>query len=144
MTLELEQIVAVIEQGGGSLILTDDGRVSYSVPANPNAPALLEVLRQHRDRLVEYLRNRAGAAQIERAQDGSPWLDGPLQVERRFLQPHAKLFPLLGRKVRTPEGSGTLLQVFADRVTVLLDRDLKKCSFFSPAEVQPVSEEWPK
>jgi hypothetical protein len=60
-------------------------------------------------------------------------------AERRFGQLHAKLFLLLGRKVRTPGGPGTLLQVFADRVTVVLDREVKKCSFFSPTEVEPVN-----
>lgn len=62
-------------------------------------------------------------------------------AERRFGQPHAKLFPFLGRKVRTPEGPGTLLQVFADRVTVLLNCELSHCSFFSPREVEPISVE---
>jgi len=64
-----------------------------------------------------------------------------LDVERRFGQPHAKLFPFLGRKVRTPGGPGTLLQVFADRVTVLLDSELSRCSFFRPAEIEPVCRE---
>jgi hypothetical protein len=53
----------------------------------------------------------------------------------RFGQPHADLFPLLGRKVRTPKGPGTLLQVFADRTIVLLDADLEKCSWFRPEEI---------
>jgi hypothetical protein len=64
-----------------------------------------------------------------------------LDAEGRFNQAHAKLFPFLGRKVRTPKGPGTLLQVFAGRVTVLLDTDMNKCSFFSPTEIQPVSSE---
>lgn len=64
-----------------------------------------------------------------------------LDVQVRFNRVHAKLFPFLGCKVRTPKGPGTLLQVFAARVTVLLDTDINKCSFFSPAEVQPVTRE---
>ena len=62
-----------------------------------------------------------------------------LDAERRFGQPQAKLFSFLGRKVRTPAGPGTLLQVFAHRVTVLLDSQLSKCSFFSPGEIEPMS-----
>jgi hypothetical protein len=54
------------------------------------------------------------------------------QAEKPSAQPHAKLLPLLGRKVRTPAGPGTLLQVFLDRATVLLDSELSKCSCFSP------------
>jgi hypothetical protein len=64
-----------------------------------------------------------------------------LDAESRFNQAHATLFPFLGRKVWTPKGPGTLLQVFAERVTVVLDADLYKCSFFSPAEIRPVSPE---
>ena len=47
--------------------------------------------------------------------------------------PHAKLFPLIGRKVRTPRGLG--IQVFAERVTVLLDSERA----FRPTELEPVS-----
>jgi hypothetical protein len=61
------------------------------------------------------------------------------EADRRFGQPHAKLFPFIGRKVRTPEGPGTLLQVFADRVTVVLDSAQSRCSFFLPGRVEPLS-----
>lgn len=64
-----------------------------------------------------------------------------LDAERRFGQPHARFFPFIGRKVRTPTGPGTLLQVFADRVTVVLDSQLPQCSFFSPKQIEPVSHE---
>jgi len=60
-------------------------------------------------------------------------------VRRFHGQPHAKLFSFLGRKVRTPVGPGTLLQVLAERVTVLLDSELSQCSFFRPAEIEPVT-----
>ena len=42
------------------------------------------------------------------------WPPASLDAERRFGQPHAKLFPFIGRKVRTPNGAGVLIQVFAD------------------------------
>jgi hypothetical protein len=60
-------------------------------------------------------------------------------VRRFHLQQHAKLFPFIGRKVRTPAGLGTLLQVFADRCTVVLDSHLAQCARFPPSEVEPVS-----
>jgi hypothetical protein len=41
--------------------------------------------------------------------------------------------------VRPMLGPGTLLQVFAERVTVLLDSELCRCRFFEPAEIEPVS-----
>ena len=71
-------------------------------------------------------------------QSDNPWPPESLQYEARFSQPHAKLFPFLGRKVRTPNGPGTLVQVFADRVTVLLDAELSRCSFFPPIQIEPV------
>jgi hypothetical protein len=67
------------------------------------------------------------------------WPPESLHAQRRFAQPHAKLFPFIGRKVRTPAGPGTLLQVFADRVTVVLDSELPRCSFFLPDQIEPVS-----
>jgi len=66
---------------------------------------------------------------------GTPLGQQNSAADNRFGQPHADLFPLLGRKVRTPKGPGTLLQVFADRTTVLLDADLEKCSWFRPEEI---------
>ncbi len=66
-----------------------------------------------------------------------------LECERRFGQLHARLFPFIGRKVRTPAGPGTLLQVFADRCTVLFDSELSRCARFAPGEIEPVSWEIP-
>jgi hypothetical protein len=77
--------------------------------------------------------------ELEEARSDNPWPPESLQHEARFGQPHAKLFPYLGRKVRTPNGPGTLIQVFADRVTVLLDTELSRCSFFHPGKIEPVS-----
>lgn len=65
-------------------------------------------------------------------------------AERRFAQAHAKLFPFIGRKVRTPGGPGTLLQVFSDRVTVVLDIEFSRCSFFLPGQIEPISWEVPE
>ena len=67
------------------------------------------------------------------------WPTASLDAEQRFGRPHARLFPFIGRKMRTPVGVGTLVQVFAGRVTVLLDSQLSRCSYFRPAEVEPVS-----
>lgn len=72
---------------------------------------------------------------VEECLPTQPWPPESLDAERRFAQPHAKLFPFLGRKVWTPGGPGTLLQVFADRVTVLLDSKLSRCLFFVPTKL---------
>jgi hypothetical protein len=68
---------------------------------------------------------------------------GSLDAEQRFGQPHARLFPFLGRKVRTPGGVGTLIQVFANGCTVVLDSQASECARFAPAEIEPVSWEVP-
>jgi len=121
------QIVSRLEQSGGTLVL-DGERIRYSVPSGSiEVPGLLAELRQRREEVAELLRHRAS------------WPQKSLEAGRRFEQPHAKLFPFLGHKVRTPDGPGTLLQVFADRVTVLLDSRLEHCSWFAPGEIEPVS-----
>lgn len=128
---DLADVVSRLERGGGKLAL-DGERIRYSIPGGDiEALALLAELRQHRDGVKALL--------AQRATDQSSWTPASADAERRFGQPHARLFPFLGRKVRTPNGPGTLLQVFADRVTVLLDSELSKCSFFRPGEIEPVS-----
>jgi hypothetical protein len=64
-----------------------------------------------------------------------------LAVGRFHAQQHAKLFPFIGRKVRTPAGVGTLLQVFADRCIVVLDSQVAQFARFAPGEIEPVSGE---
>jgi hypothetical protein len=81
-------------------------------------------------------------AGIQCGKESAPhWVPESLDTAWRFGQPHAKLFPFLGRKVRTPAGPGTLVQVFAERVTVALDSEISRCSFFVPAQIEPVSQE---
>ncbi len=128
---ELLELVSRLEQGGGTLTLEGD-RIRYSVPSgDPQARGLLAELRKHRERVRELLRQRA-----EEQRRRPPAL---LDAERHFGQPHVKLFPFIGRKVRTPKGPGTLIQVFADRVTVVLDSELKKCGWFAPGEIEPIN-----
>jgi hypothetical protein len=120
--IDLPQMVSRLESGGGMLVL-DGERIRYSVPKGSHeAQELLAELRKHREEVTELLKQRAKLS---------------VDAEFRFGQQHAKLFPFLGRKVRTPLGSGTLLQVFAERVTVLLDSELSRCAVFSPQEIAP-------
>lgn len=94
------------------------------------------------DTLIEEL--EAGTWQVLQARqpaqvEEATWPPESLDARRRFAQEYPKLFAFLGRKVRTPAGPGTLLQVFAERATVLLDSELGRCSFFAPAQIVPVS-----
>ena len=117
---EVVQIVSRLEEIGGTLVLDGD-RIHYKIPSgDTEVQRLLAQLRRQRERVRTLL--------LQREAD-------------RFTRPHTKLFPFLGRKVRTPGGPGTLLQVFAERVTVLLDSELSRCSFFWPTEIEPVSSE---
>jgi hypothetical protein len=130
---DLAEVVSRLERGGGKLAL-DGERIRYSIPSgDTEALALLAELRSRPDGVKALL--------VQRMAGQSSWAPAPADAERRFGQPHARLFPFLGRKVRTPGGAGTLLQVFADRVTVLLDSELSKCVFFRPAEIEPVSKD---
>jgi hypothetical protein len=79
-----------------------------------------------------------------RAEPASQWPAAAMEYGQRFGERHARLFPLLGRKVWTPQGSGTLIQVFANSVTVLLDSELSRCSFFAPTDIEPIACEVPE
>jgi hypothetical protein len=125
--MDVLQIVSRLEQAGGELSLNGD-RIEYAIPrGNQEAQELLAELREHRKTLADFLRRRVH----EHPQKSPP---ESYEAMPRFGQPHARLFPFIGRKVRTPAGPGTLIQVFADRVTVLLETDLNKCAWFAPRE----------
>ena len=65
------------------------------------------------------------------------WPEASKDAVHRFGKPCARLYPFLGREVQTPEGPGRLLQVFTERVTVVLDAEPSRASFFLPSEVRP-------
>jgi hypothetical protein len=95
---------------------------------------LLASIKEHKPDIIRALAHTTAACG-----DDYLWPPESIAAEHRFGQPHAKWFPLIGRKVLTPTGPGTLLQVFADRVTVLLDSDLGKCAFFSPDQITRIA-----
>ena len=128
------EIVSRLEQAGGSLSLNGD-RIEYVIPkGNRETQEMLAELRKHRERVMDLLRQR------ETNESNRP--SASQDTLGRFRQPHAKLFPFIGRKVRTPEGPGTLLQVFADRVTVLLESEVSKCAVFKSSEIELTSGDW--
>lgn len=121
-------IMSRLERAGGSLSIDGD-RIEYAIPrGNREAQELLRELRKQRERVAEILLLRESESGRDLPRESSAGV-------RRFGQPHARLFPLIGRKVRTPGGQGTLLQVFADRVTVLLDSELSRCSFYAVGDI---------
>lgn len=123
-------IMSRLERAGGSLSIDGD-RIEYAIPRSNREPQeLLGELRKQRERVAEILLLRESGRELPRE---SP--DGVC----RFGQPRARLFTSIGRKVRTPAGRGTLLQVFADRVTVVLDSELSRCSFYAVGDIGPVT-----
>jgi hypothetical protein len=60
-----------------------------------------------------------------------------LEAERRFEQPHARLFPFIDKRVWTPIGTGVLLQVFAGRCEILLDGQSRTVRV-RPEDVGPI------
>jgi hypothetical protein len=68
------------------------------------------------------------------------WPSESLEAEYKFGAPSARLFPFIGRKVRTPQGPGVLLQVFRERCAVVLDSEaVQRMQFVKPDEIEPVS-----
>jgi hypothetical protein len=144
-----ETLVAQLEQVGVLLIVEGDKLRLHAPPDKVPLPETIAELRENKTAVLEYLRERVKPAQNQfssfpthkawQTEKLESWPPESLEAERRFGQSHAKLFPFLGRKVRTPDGPGTLLQVFADRVTVLLESELSRCSFFQPNQISLIS-----
>ena len=60
--------------------------------------------------------------------------------QQRFDHKAARLYPLVGQKVRTEEGRGTLWQVLTGRVGVVLDKDPKRVTFVNVEDVKPLKQ----
>ena len=145
-----ETLIAALEQEGVRLRV-EGHTLKLEAPADkvPDQETIAG-LRQNKAAVLKYLRERAQPRENQFASLSDPiprqtdkledWPSQSLDAERRFGQPHAKLFAFIGRKVRTPVGPGTLIQVFAERATVLLDSDRDgACVRFPPSEINLVA-----
>ncbi|HEV2491966.1 MAG TPA: hypothetical protein VG204_02720 [Terriglobia bacterium] len=120
------QAIASFKAAGGKVWL-QGGQVKVRYPQGQQlafAP-VLQHLRAHRDEVVNLLRQREES-----------WPPASLEAERKFGHAAARLYPFLGKQVRTPRGSGQLVQVFTDRVAMLLD-GADQLSFFAPDDICP-------
>jgi hypothetical protein len=124
---EPAEVISAIEELGGSLSLCEDGTIRFRVPKHsPEAQALLKQLREDKPALVAHLKSEAN--QLSGSEPPGNPSDSGLRKsmqssKRRFGQPHARLFPLIGQRVWTPQGVGKLLAVFAARCEVHPDRN---------------------
>ena len=117
-----EELLAQVEALG--VIVTQDRQDLVLRPRSRLSPELVEQLRANKPKLLDLVELRSWPAESRDA-------------VRRFGKPCARLYPYLGREILTPEGPGRLLQVFAERVTVVLDAEPSRASFFLPSEVRP-------
>lgn len=120
--MNAEELLAEVEALG--VTVQSDGDHLRLRPGSAVPPALVEKIRAHKLELLELLGLRG-------------WPETSRDCVRRFGQPHARLFPFLGRPVATPRGPGRLIQVFRDRAGVALDSDPDRVVYLLPSEVRP-------
>lgn len=117
-----EDLLAEVEALGVTVDL--DGDVLTFRPGSVIPPHLVEELRVHKPELLELVSLRG-------------WPQASRDAVRRHRRPEARLFPLLGQEVETPEGEGRLVAVFPDRAAVTLDYAPNQLIYVLPSEVVP-------
>ena len=127
--MTVAQAVHAIESVGGQVKLQGD-RIRYRIPHPAPEPVAeaVEILRQHKPEALALLGWQSGSATEPR------WPAECLASEYKFRIPAARFYPLLNHLVLTPKGAGTLLQVFDDRVQVLL-RGERRARAFCPEQI---------
>jgi hypothetical protein len=107
-----------------------------ALPAVKNAIA---TLRQHKQEAITFLTGGGSAPEGRRK-----WSSENLYAQERFECLAARLYPFIGRRVRTTLGLGTVLRVSRNRVTVLLDVETtkpekgQKANCFRPTDICPL------
>jgi len=117
-----EELLAQVEALGVVVML--DERDLVLRPRSRLTPELVEQLRAHKSELLDLVELQG-------------WPEESRDAVHRFGCSCARLYPFLGGKILTPEGPGRLLQVFGERVTVVLDTDPDRARFFLPSELRP-------
>lgn len=98
-------------------------------PVEAIGPELLEQVRQHKAEIITIITVLMATA--------SAWPPASLEAERRFGQPHARLFPFVNKVVWTPAGTGKLLSVYAETCEVLPDGTTRTMRV-PTADVRPI------
>jgi hypothetical protein len=118
------ELLATLHRAGAEVKVHGD-RLRVEAPRGVLTEEIRQALVEHKPELLAELSIAA------------TWPAECREAERRFGIPHARLFPLIGRRVSTLAGDGTLVQVFAERVAVRLDAQPHEVAYFLPAEVRP-------
>jgi hypothetical protein len=84
---------------------------------------------------------KAVALAALRAEAAEGWSPESLRCEARFGHRAARLYPLLGHRVRTPQGTARLEQVTEARCRVLLDDRPEHCAEVPADLVSPIPTE---
>ena len=110
----------------GVLIEAKADGLRVDAPKGTITTEILASLREHKREILKLL---------------SSWPPECLDSERRFGTREARLYPLLGKRVMTPEGPGVLWRVFTGSIGLVLDSHPKKVTYFtSPKGISPLAE----
>lgn len=121
--MNAEELLAEVEALGVAVSLDREGILLR--PRSLLTPELIEALRAHKEALRGLVELRG-------------WPEASREAVRSFGLPHARLYPFIGRTVTTPDGPGTLLQVFSERAAVLFDDGAERRVFhYLPSELTP-------
>lgn len=109
---------------GLGIALKAEGELLLYRPKEAVPVDLLEELREHKAEILELL---------------PLWSPESAEAVRRFGAPEAWLYPYLGGVVETSFGSGTLVQVMRERVSVVLGGEPERLAFFDWRDVLPTT-----
>lgn len=90
-------------------------------------------LRSRKRSILQYLQTRV---------EEQSWPPECLDSVRRFGQPRAILFPLLGKRVESPKGPGKLVRVFEKSAGVALHDQPSRVTYFEPREIWLTDTPW--
>lgn len=124
--VELREAETLLAQLGvlGVQVEANGNNLCIDAPQGAITPDILELLKDCKDDILTVI---------------SVWSPYCLQVGRRFGHYHTRLYPLIGKRVMTPKGSGKLWRVFADSIGVRLDSIRGQVTYFDgPEQIYPL------
>ncbi len=139
--MDVGQAVETLKSLGANLSLEgEEIHIAYRCRSYelPIVRVAIAILKKHKHEAIACLSSKKDIHPVEPC-----WPSGSHGAVEKFGDWSARLYPFIGRTVRTPKGLGELLQVFRDRATVLLDSERirlereQRVSLFDPRDVCP-------